>query len=255
VPAQTILEQVYIRERHIPCFENGVAIPHARVDSGPLVSIYLGLYSRGVPWVDGNKAFVVLLFIAAADAPETYGAYLAQACRILRDQDSMNDLLRARTKTDALAAIRLAEVRMGAPLPTVEARKVLVVESIADEQTLLRDRMINENPRMEGVRVEYFYACSERDGDIQFDPLVFEEALRSRIERGNPDFVLLHTGIAFRRYKEGLTRVFKSLRGQFPKVRFGCQESRAIAVDSEAFDHDSQTLKFQQEFFTVGHGG
>lgn len=255
MPAPTVLEQIYIRERHLPCFQNGVAIPHARVGSGPLVSVYLGLYSRGISWVDGAKAYVVLLFVAAADAPETYATYLAQACRILGNEDSLADLLQSRTKAEALAAIRLAEIRMGAPLPSVESRRVLVVESLPDEHTLLRDRYINEDSRMDGIRVGYFYACTEKDRDIIFDPRAFLVTLKTRIQQDRPHFVLLHTGIAFRRYTSEITAAFKALRVQFPEVRFGSQNNRGISVDSDAFDHDAETLRFQQEFFAIRHGG
>ncbi|PXF56872.1 MAG: hypothetical protein C4B58_11790 [Deltaproteobacteria bacterium] len=256
VPAEAVLAQVHLRERHLPCFENGIAIPHARIEAGPLVSLCLGVYKNGVQWIERDRAYVVLLLVTAADAVQTHISYLGQAYRVLGEEEGLRGLLLADSAEAALSAVRIAEARIGSPLPLVANKKVLVIESIADDLTLRRDRMINESPRMQGIHVEYLYACAEKeDGSLEFHASSFARDLRVRIANRNPDFVLLHTGIAFHRYRRALLEAIRMTREQFPQVRFGYQEKQGLDVPPDVFNKDIETVRFQREFFRGLLGG
>jgi mannitol/fructose-specific phosphotransferase system IIA component (Ntr-type) len=255
VPVDKILTQAQLRERSWSCFENGIAIPHARVDCGPKVSLCIGVYSKGVKWVDDhrlktdNRAYVVLLFVSAADAPETYSHHLAQACRIITDQEALRDILLARDNSEVIRSIYSAEVRLNTRAPAESKLRVILVESVADMHALRRDRMIRESPRMEGIYVEYIYVCSESNGDLEFDAQAFEKELCTRIDNSKPDFVLLHTGMAFHRFREPLLRIFSTVRGRFPNTRFGYQEKMGLDIGPGIFSQDPGTIEFQRTFF------
>lgn len=250
VDASLILDSVNWHMHHFPCIRGGIALPHARIIGGPVISCSMGIFANGIPWSPGETAHLVLLFVAAVDAPNTYSAYLAQAARVFRDEEALLALLRSRRPHELVHNLRLHEIRLGSPVPRPVHTTVLVVESLADEPTLRRDRKLNQDPRMEGVHVQFFYACREMDNHaLVFDGREFLAGLRARIAALQPKYVLFHTGMAFRQFRADYYDAILQLRQDFEQVRFGFQKSAGVDIDAGVFSNDPETRAFQREFF------
>ena len=250
VDATLILDSMNWHMHHFPCCKGGIALPHARINGGPVISCSMGVFANGIPWSPDETARLVLLFVAPVDAPNTYLAYLAQAARVFRDEEALLALLRSRQPHELVHNMRLHEIRLGSPMPLQVHTRVLVVESLADEPTLRRDRKLNQEPRMEGVHVQFFYACSEMSNHaLVFDGREFLTGLRARIAALQPKYVLFHTGMAFRQFRAGYYDAILQLRRDFEQVRFGYQKSAGVEIDAGVFSNDPETRAFQSAFF------
>ncbi len=250
VDANHILDSMNWHMHHFPCCRQGVALPHARIIGGPVISCCMGVFAKGIPWSPGETAHIVLLFVAPVDAPNTYLAYLAQAARVLKDEEAVLALLRSRRPHELVHNLRLHEIRLGSPMPRPVHTRVLVVESLADEPTLRRDRKLNQEPRMEGVHALFFYACRERHNNtLVFNDREFLAGLRARIAAIQPTYVLFHTGMAFRQFRGDFYDSILTLRQEFEQVRFGYQKSAGVEIDAGVFSDDPETRAFQAAYF------
>jgi hypothetical protein len=139
--------------------------------------------------------------------------------------------------------------------------RILVVESIDDEITRSRHRILGNSPRLQEYQFSSCYALDAEGQDAQEDLLSLmarhpptEEGLarnmRKAIQQATPDFVLLHTGFVFQSYQKVFYSVWSCLRQEFPDIRFGYEERDGLnIIDPEAFDLDAETQQMQRLFF------
>ena len=137
---------------------------------------------------------------------------------------------------------------------------ILVVQSVEDGVTRERHGILMENLEKRKYAVSFCYALHS-EGDVVLEGLLdllaahppteeeLGSKLRTAILKAEPHFTLLHTGFVFSRYPEVFYAVFRRLREEFPRVRFGYQERKGLKVDSEAFNNDTGTREMQKLFF------
>lgn len=89
----------------------GIAIPHGKSDVITEVSIVLGRSVRGIDFdsLDDKPVNLVFLLAAPKNVGGVYLKALAQLSRLLRQQDFRESLIHARTKSEVLEILTLAD--------------------------------------------------------------------------------------------------------------------------------------------------
>jgi two-component system sensor histidine kinase KdpD len=111
----TVLANIAKREEQGSTFLNeGVALPHARIEKllHPVVAI--GLTRKGVPDVSTEKPIeYVFLILSPAEAPEVQVQILGQVSRASRNRELVRNLEMCRTPQEVITAIRDWETPQG----------------------------------------------------------------------------------------------------------------------------------------------
>jgi mannitol/fructose-specific phosphotransferase system IIA component (Ntr-type) len=112
----TVLANIAKREEQGSTFLNeGVALPHARIEKllHPVVAI--GLTRKGVPDVSTSMPIeYVFLILSPAEAPEVQVQILGQVSRASRNRELVRNLEMCRTPQEVITAIRDWETPQGA---------------------------------------------------------------------------------------------------------------------------------------------
>lgn len=113
-PAQrdAVLEALLARERVASTgLENGIAIPHARVDLPGEVLAALAISPAGIAFqsADGRPAQILALLVIPTQKMQPGIKLLADAARLLSYEEVRESLLRARTPREALEVVRAHE--------------------------------------------------------------------------------------------------------------------------------------------------
>lgn len=94
--------------------ENGVAIPHAKLNNLEQIIIAVG---RSIPGVDfkahdGNKSHIFFVLLAPANSQGMHLKTLAQLSRILKDDSVRSRLMGAETREEILNILRREDDRL-----------------------------------------------------------------------------------------------------------------------------------------------
>ncbi len=118
--ADTILQKLLEREKTGSTFLNeGVALPHARIDSLDQPKIALGLTHGGVLDAPTDKPIdAVFMLLSPTSGANTHLQLLSKAGRLLQNRDLRRRLSSTQTTEDALAQIRDWESAASSPLRT-----------------------------------------------------------------------------------------------------------------------------------------
>jgi fructose-specific phosphotransferase system IIA component len=89
----------------------GIAIPHARANTVNEVSIAFARSNQGIDFnsVDGDPVHLIFLLAAPIESGSLYLKLLARISRLLRYQDLIEDLKKARTKEEVVKIIAAKE--------------------------------------------------------------------------------------------------------------------------------------------------
>ncbi|HEX6961209.1 MAG TPA: cation:proton antiporter [Lacipirellula sp.] len=95
---------------------NGVALPHARVPQLAQPIVVIGMSDAGLDFdaPDGRLAHVIFLMLTPAESPTDQLDLSANIAELFRDPRSLEQLRRARTYTEFLAAIKMLEPKHSA---------------------------------------------------------------------------------------------------------------------------------------------
>lgn len=89
----------------------GIAIPHARANTVKEVSIAFARSGKGIDFnsVDGDPVHLIFLLAAPVESGSLYLKLLARISRLLRYQDLIEDLRKAKTKEEVIQIIASKE--------------------------------------------------------------------------------------------------------------------------------------------------
>ncbi len=232
----------------------GLAFLHIDAEGVADSSCTLAICRNELAWPGGATVSAILLIVTK----RRFDGYLTNLSRIMRtldDESFRASIWRASSAAGVANRLRIREIEMGEPQPAHTRVRVLLVESLADESTLVRDCFINKHPCREGVHTQFLYAVTTRPGErLQLDAARFQAALDDRIARVRPDYVLVHTGVAYRSFRNDYHAAIRAVRTKYPAVRFGYQDQPDLAVDAGLFSDDPDTAAFQRWFFQHSHG-
>ena len=107
-----VLDALIARERIASTgLDNGIAMPHARVEIPGDVVVALAISAAGVPFqsADGKPARILALLVIPTARMQTGIKLLADAARLLSYEEVREGLVRARTPREALEVLRSHE--------------------------------------------------------------------------------------------------------------------------------------------------
>jgi PTS system fructose-specific IIC component len=107
-----VLDALIARERVASTgLDNGIAMPHARVDIPGDVVVALAISPAGIPFqsADGKPARILALLVIPTSQMQKGIKLLADAARLLSYEEVREGLLRARTPREALEVLRAHE--------------------------------------------------------------------------------------------------------------------------------------------------
>ncbi len=90
---------------------DGIAIPHARLDTGDRVLCGLGRSSKGLDFqsVDGNPTQIFFVLVSPESHPSAHLRWLAHLAMMLKNPDFRRALIEAKTPEDVLSVIENEE--------------------------------------------------------------------------------------------------------------------------------------------------
>jgi Kef-type K+ transport system membrane component KefB len=112
VEAQAVEESAWVRERTLPTgIGNGVALPHARIDTASEPAVVLGLSEAGVDFdsPDGEPAHVIFLLVTPKRDPGGQLEISAEIGRLFSQPDMLEKALRTRSFAEFLALVKSSE--------------------------------------------------------------------------------------------------------------------------------------------------
>ena len=96
---------------------NGVALPHARIDTGMDLAAVVGLSKKGIDFdaIDGKKVYFIILLIWNPSIPGLFNHLFAGLAQFLRREDFRERLFKAKNKTELYKV--LSEIELNLPKP------------------------------------------------------------------------------------------------------------------------------------------
>ena len=244
----SLLTQILLVEEQVSLYLNGVVIQHAKLfDDCPNISLSIGIFPNGIKWTKKNEIVnLVFLLVAATEAPNTYLSYLKQTCQLVKENPKLiSTLKKTYDEEEVTKLIKFSEIQRS----TFNQSKILLIESIKDETTLSRHQILKESPRSKSFNLDSFYAIEDESKQNVPENLDFIKRLEEKIISFQPDYILVHTGWFFFQNPSIIYSAVRTLKATFPKIRFGFQERKDLAVEPYVFDEDEYTLSIQNIIF------
>jgi len=105
---QTALACLLERERKMSTgIENGVAIPHAKTDVVEGLAACIGIKRMGVDFesLDGELSKIFIMTLSPLHTSGPHIQFLAEISRLLKDEESRNEILSAGSEEDILSVL------------------------------------------------------------------------------------------------------------------------------------------------------
>lgn len=109
---KTILQGIMKREElESTGFGNGIAVPHARIDGVPSLTIFVGVYRKGVEFdsLDGKPVNLIFLILAPKSETKLYITILAKLIKILDKRKNLTELIAIDTPQSFIKEFRRIE--------------------------------------------------------------------------------------------------------------------------------------------------
>lgn len=113
-----ILSRILDREKlESTAIGHGVALPHARVDTGGDISIAVGRSKQGLEFeaIDGKKVHLIILVIWNPSIPGLFNHLFAGLAQFLRKPGFLQELFESKNKTELYNT--LSEIKLSLPQP------------------------------------------------------------------------------------------------------------------------------------------
>jgi mannitol/fructose-specific phosphotransferase system IIA component (Ntr-type) len=120
---EPILTRIIDRERlESTAIGHGVALPHARIDTGHNIAVVVGRSEEGIDFdsVDKKKVHIIILIVWNPSIPGLFNHLFAGLAQFLRKQEFRKRLFEAKNRSDLFAAI--SEIELSLP---VEEDKII----------------------------------------------------------------------------------------------------------------------------------
>lgn len=92
-------------------FGNGIAVPHARIDGVPSLTIFVGVYRKGIEFdsLDGKPVNLIFLILAPKSKTKLYITILAKLIKILDKRKNLTELIATDTPQSFIEEFRRIE--------------------------------------------------------------------------------------------------------------------------------------------------
>lgn len=210
-----MLTRIIDRERlESTAIGDGVALPHARVDTGGEMAIAVGLSEKGIDFdaVDNKKAHLVILIIWNPSIPGLFNHLFAGLARFLRRPDFRHRIFQAKDKNELYKI--LSEIELALPheeriisrasllykLQEIEKRKKKAPKEqqkeLQKQVNLIREELDEALlTRFDKLMERYGFAVAEAvEGACQGCNMTLATQIHSAIEGSNDIFICENCG-------------------------------------------------------------
>lgn len=211
-----LLTRIIDRERlETTAIGDGVAIPHARVDTGGDIAVVVGHSKKGIDFeaIDGKKVYIIILIIWNPSLPGLFNHLFAGLAQSLRKQTFRDRLSRSKNKTELYNWLSKIELTLPKPedqiisrggllwrLQEIEQQKKKAKkserEALTKESEYIRGELDEALlDRFDRLMERYGFAVAEvDDGACQGCFINIATGMRSSIEGSNDIFVCENCG-------------------------------------------------------------
>ena len=108
----SILKEIMKREElESTGFGNGIAVPHARIDGIPSITILVGVSKKGIEFdsLDGKPANLIFLILASKSETKLYIYILAKLIKVLEEEKNLMKLVDTDTPQSFIEKFRSIE--------------------------------------------------------------------------------------------------------------------------------------------------
>ena len=109
---ESILKEIMKREElESTGFGNGIAVPHARIDGIPSITILVGVSKKGIEFdsLDGKPANLIFLILAPKSETKLYIYILAKLIKVLEEEKNLTELVNTDTPQSFIERFRSIE--------------------------------------------------------------------------------------------------------------------------------------------------
>jgi len=109
---ESILKEIMKREElESTGFGNGIAVPHARIDGIPSITILVGVSKKGIEFdsLDGKPANLIFLILASKSETKLYIYILAKLIKVLEEEKNLMKLVDTDTPQSFIEKFRSIE--------------------------------------------------------------------------------------------------------------------------------------------------
>lgn len=109
---ESIFQEIMKREElESTGFGNGIAVPHARIDGVPSVTILVGVSRKGVEFdsLNGKPANLIFLILAPKSETKLYIYILAKLIKVLEEEKNLMELVDTDTPQSFIEKFRSIE--------------------------------------------------------------------------------------------------------------------------------------------------
>lgn len=109
---ESILKEIMKREElESTGFGNGIAVPHARIDGIPSITILVGVSKKGIEFdsLDGKPANLIFLILAPKSETKLYIYILAKLIKVLEEEKNLMKLVDTDTPQSFIEKFRSIE--------------------------------------------------------------------------------------------------------------------------------------------------
>ena len=109
---ESILKEIMKREElESTGFGNGIAVPHARIDGIPSITILVGVSKKGIEFdsLDGKPANLIFLILAPKSETKLYIYILAKLIKVLEEEKNLTELVNIDTPQSFIEKFRSIE--------------------------------------------------------------------------------------------------------------------------------------------------
>ena len=106
---ESILKEIMKREElESTGFGNGIAVPHARIDGIPSITILVGVSKKGIEFdsLDGKPANLIFLILAPKSETKLYIYILAKLIKVLEEEKNLTELVNTDTPQSFIEKFR-----------------------------------------------------------------------------------------------------------------------------------------------------
>ncbi len=168
-----ILTRIIDRERlETTAIGDGVALPHARVNTGGDITVVVGKSEEGIDFnaVDGNKVYIIILIIWNPSIPGLFNHLFAGLAKYLRRHDFREKLRNARNNSELYNSLSEIELH----IPQIDDQVISRASLIWRLQEIERNKKKADSKKKAELTTEGDYIREELDAALldRFDRLM-----------------------------------------------------------------------------------
>src|SRR3989304_661442 len=125
----------------------------------------------------------------------------------------------------------------------MKVERIILLDSINDKITRYRASLQNNSPLLTDYRIEHCYIANVNVPDNESEYAALDaydltygdlfSRLDEKVKSFNPEMILVHLGIGFKKDPETVTKVLFDIKKKYPQLQIGSDRQTSIDVFDE----------------------